>query len=204
MLSPAQTRAFLARPVAVQEKLDGLNVGFRFAAVGRPLVLSRVFGALAPEQLGQGLETLAAFCARAAPRMWSALGTRYAVFGEWMLAHTGVRYRRLPDAFVAFDVLEVKTARDLPLEAAGRLCTAAGLTFNAPVFRGRVDDPALSRLTRRSRFGDGPAEGVVLTRATERAKWVRKDRARARSPRALAALDVVAQDSPHRAERLRL
>lgn len=203
-LSPAETLAFLRRPVRVQEKLDGLNVGLRCLGPGRPRVLSRVLGAMPPERLGDGLEPLAAFVARLSTGLWRGLGTRYVVFGEWLLVRAGADYQTLPDAFMAFDVFDTRHARFLPLAAAARVAEAAGLTFNHPVFVGTIDTDWLARSSETSRFGPGPAEGFVLTGTPGRAKWVRASHRRDATPSPTTAARALAHDSPQRAERLRL
>lgn len=160
----------LAQPVRVYEKLDGLNVGFRFRAPGRLRVLSRVHGELALHQVGEELAPLVSWALRRLPRLWKLCsGTRQVAFGEWLLHRIGVEYRALPDAVLFFDVA-VARGRFIERTEMERRVRAAGLTTNPLVYAGRVK--SFERLGGPPRLGAKEREGYVLTRGQERWKYV--------------------------------
>ena len=169
LLSPEETARVLAKPLRVYEKLDGLNVGFRFRAPGRLSVLSRVHGELQPGEVGEELAPLVSWASRRLPRLWALCGTRWVVFGEWLGHRIGVAYPKLPDLVMFFDVADGR-GRFVERADVERRVRAAGLVPNPLAFEGRVR--SLQRLGGRVPFGAREREGFVLTRGRERWKYV--------------------------------
>lgn len=109
-------------------------------------------------------------------------------FGEWCAARHSIPYERLPDLFLLFDVYDRAeggfwaTARRDAL--AGRL----GLAVVPVIFAGRTTlvDLKSGVLAQASRFGLGPAEGVVIRRQT--ADWL-EARAKLVRPEFIQAID---------------
>ena len=102
------------------------------------------------------------------------------LFGEWCYAVHSLRYTKLPDWFLAFDVYDrtrqefwSATRRD---EWIGQL----GLALVPRLARGRFDLAGLTGLLDQSQLTDGPAEGLYLRwdegdRSMGRAKLVRPE-----------------------------
>jgi hypothetical protein len=175
VLSEAQTRAVLRRRFVACEKLDGLNVGLSFRR-GLPVVHSRVHGVLPLARLGPTLWPLVDFVFSHLGALWRLLGSRYAVFGEWLEgAPSRLPYPRRDVDFVGFDLVDVKTQAFLgPTRSHARL-RAAGFSTPIALFEGTAPSvEALWPLTRRSRFG-GPSEGLVLVQGARCFKLVRDD-----------------------------
>lgn len=131
--------------------------------------------------------------------LWGALGLRYVLFGEWLLARHGVTYNALPSYFLAFDVYDKETASWLStaaMEALVRCCRHAVVSLltstlaqvkpagieTVPVLSttwgGSVAE--LEALVGKSRYStDQTAEGVYLRfekddKVFERLKYRRK------------------------------
>ncbi|KAJ3360022.1 hypothetical protein GGF32_008820 [Allomyces javanicus] len=179
---------FLVQPgvtITLEEKIDGANLGIALVD-GEFQVQNRghvVFGSepqftTVSRWLDQHRERLMALC------------DRFVVFGEWCIATHSVRYTRLPDAFIAFDLFDPRSGRFLSrarfaqeIEAANGRDVAEPRIATVPVVDEDVPTTAngwrdlVSTLA--SKFtDDGYAEGVYVRVdegewLTRRAKVVR-------------------------------
>ncbi|KNE64556.1 hypothetical protein AMAG_09915 [Allomyces macrogynus ATCC 38327] len=163
---------FLARPgvtITLEEKVDGANLGIALVD-GKFQVQNRghlVFGSepqftTVSRWLDQHRERLMALC------------DRFVVFGEWCIATHSVRYTRLPDAFIAFDLFDPRAGRFLSrarfaqeIEAANALDAAERRIVTVPAVDEDVPTTANGWRdlvsTLESKFtDDGYAEGVYV------------------------------------------
>ncbi|MDG4550208.1 MAG: RNA ligase family protein [Candidatus Contendobacter sp.] len=164
VLSKEEADALLSAPVRVEEKIDGANLGLSVGPDGR----------LRAQNRGQYLEApcrgqftrLAAWLAAREIELASALGQNLVLFGEWCAARHSVEYEQLPDWFVAFDVYGRESGRFWSAARRDEFCARLGLAVAPALSEGRTSLTALRELvtTRRSRFGDGLIEGVVVRR----------------------------------------
>ena len=87
LLAPAAARRLMSRPVAVEEKIDGSNLGLSVGANGRLRAQSR--GRYLKAGTGGQYQPLWRWLALAEERLQAALGTSLLAFGEWCYArHT--------------------------------------------------------------------------------------------------------------------
>lgn len=161
MLSPAESRNWLQRPVVVEEKLDGANVAVWWEQA-LPQVASRG-GPGAMDRAGQ-LGPLRARLNTAYEQLRSLLDGEWVLYGEWLwLTHT-VHYDRLPDHLVALDLWHPKSGFADLLNRDER-AHASGLVVPPRLFTGILGSTqGLLSLMGTSHFGTGPMEGVVLRR----------------------------------------
>lgn len=179
VLPPGEARELLAGEVIVEEKVDGANVGFsvdeegRLRAQNRGSYISRahshaqfrpLFRWLAPRQ-----DALA-----------DALFPDLMLFGEWCYAVHSVRYTRLPDWFLAFDIYDRGSQVFWSAARRDELVRQLGLALVPPLATGRLDLAGLQRLLGQSRLSDTQAEGLYVRRDSEetlvaRAKLVRPE-----------------------------
>ena len=163
VLSPQEAEALLARPVIVEEKVDGANVGFSLDAHGKLRAQNRghflEWDAPPPQ-----FRTLADWVARHRDTLTPALAGGLILFGEWCYARHSIEYTRLPDWFVAFDVYDRDAERFWSVERRDALVKSAGLACVPEVARGQFDRRTITALLGPSRFTDGPAEGIYLRR----------------------------------------
>lgn len=171
VLSPAEREAFLDGEILVEEKVDGANVGFSLAPDGRLRAQNR--GAYLDRGCHPQFDPLWAWLAAREHAIARALGRNLMLFGEWCFAVHAVRYDRLPDWFLGFDVYDRQ--RDRFWSAARRDDLLASLDiFPAPAYtRGRHDLPSLTAMLAdaQSHLGNVPAEGFYLRRDDE--QWLR-------------------------------
>ncbi|MCX4240755.1 RNA ligase family protein [Paraliomyxa miuraensis] len=104
-LSAAPFSELEGRPLVVEEKLDGANAAVSFDEDGKPWLQSRGHYLTGGhrERHFDLLKTWA-MCHRDA--LFTALGSRYVMYGEWLYAKHTVFYDRLPHYFMEFDVLD--------------------------------------------------------------------------------------------------
>lgn len=179
LLGPAEARALLAHEVVVEEKVDGANLGFSVDERGVLRAQNRgsYLDLVAPQ--GQW-KLLAPWVSARRDALAEALTPDLMLFGEWCYAVHSVRYTRLPDWFLAFDIYD--RARDEFWDASRRNLLAAdlGLAVVPRLGHGRFDPSQLPALLDRSRLTDGPTEGLYVRyeasgRLVARAKLVRAE-----------------------------
>lgn len=168
----AEARAFLSDDVVVEEKVDGANLGFsvdeagtlRAQNRGRYLDLGALSGQWKP---------LAPWLATRRLALAEALPPGLMLFGEWCYAVHSIRYSRLPDWFLAFDVYDRARAEFWSASRRNELAARLGLAVVPELGRGRFDLSSLEKLLGRSALTDGPAEGLYV-RCEERGRLLRR------------------------------
>ena len=157
----------------VEEKIDGSQTGCQFID-GSPDVRNRNTDILHGGSDRQYHPFPAWFNARY-DALWNLLGNQFILFGEWMFHVHTKHYTKLPDWFIAFDMLDKATDAFLPFDDAMQKVTGAGACF-VPVLGTVIlrDEKQLRSFITTSRFGDEEMEGVVLHSADgkDRVKFV--------------------------------
>ncbi len=173
VLDAREAGELLAGDVAVEEKVDGANLGLSLAPDGTLRVQNRGQYLVAPfgGQFARLPDWLAAHGDAIGNALLDASGCRLILFGEWCAARHSLDYTRLPDWFLLFDVLEVAAGRFWCSARRDALAARLGLETTPRVARGRLSLADLVELATRvpSRFRDGSLEGVVVRR--ESALW---------------------------------
>lgn len=186
VLSAEERDAFLDGPIRVEEKVDGANLGLSVTPEGTVRVQNR--GAYVESGAHPQFAPLWAWLAPRRDALVEALGTDLVLFGEWCFAVHTVRYDRLPDWFLGFDVYEHPTRRYWSSRRRDALLDRLDIVPAPPLARGRHDLDALHQLveTSPSSFGDEPLEGIYLRREDE--EWL-LDRAKLVRPGFTQAID---------------
>lgn len=180
VLSPAEAQALLVGDVAVEEKLDGANLGFSLSPDGSLRAQNR--GQYLAEPHAGQFARLPAWLAQHGDALRSVLTPGLIVFGEWCAARHSLDYAALPDWFLLFDVYDWLEGRFWCSARRDALAVSGGLATVPQVARGRHTVAALKELvaTCPSRYRQGPLEGIVIRRESAqwceaRAKLVRAD-----------------------------
>jgi hypothetical protein len=180
VLTPAEVRELLRGEVIVEEKVDGANLGFSVDASG----------ALRAQNRGSYLDTEAPTGQWKPLKRW--LSTRrfalveslasepLMLFGEWCYAVHSVRYTRLPDWFLVFDVYDRAKGDFWSTEQRDDLARRLDAAVVPSLGRGRFKLEDLKKLLGASALTDGPAEGLYVRRQENgrlvaRAKLVRAE-----------------------------
>jgi ATP-dependent RNA circularization protein (DNA/RNA ligase family) len=183
VLSTVERNELLDGDILVEEKVDGANVGFSVTAEGETRAQNRGSYLDLDAPAGQW-KPLKRWLALRKGALAEALFPDLILFGEWCYAVHSVRYTRLPDWFLAFDVYDRERGEFWPVERRDGLVRTLDI---APVPRrgaGRFALDTLKRLLVASALSDGHPEGVYVRkesagRLVTRAKLVRPEFAQA-------------------------
>jgi len=122
--------SLMGRHLVVEEKMDGANSAISFTAAGQLRLQSRGhYLTGGPREVH--FHPLKAWAHRYATELWTVLGSRYIMYGEWLYAKHTVFYTDLPHYFMEFDILD--TADDTFLDTPRRQALLAGAPFVASV-----------------------------------------------------------------------
>lgn len=179
VLSPIEARAFLTDDVVVEEKVDGANLGFSVDAHGVLQAQNR--GSYIDLDAPQGQwKPLKRWLATRQFALAEALTPSLMLFGEWCYATHSVRYTRLPDWFLAFDVYDRAVGAFWSVDRRDALARSLDIVVVPELQRGPLDVEGLKALLGGSRISEGQAEGVYVRREqggqlVARAKLVRAE-----------------------------
>jgi len=165
------------RPLVVVEKLDGANIGISFDADGT-LVLQSRGHALTGGARERQFDLLKSWANRRRAELWTLLGSRYLMYGEWLYARHTTFYDELPHYFLEFDLLDRETGEFLRTSRR-RSILAGSPVLSVPVLQeGPIE--TLEGLLGRSRYSSSEGmEGLYIKweedgRVLERYKYVRE------------------------------
>lgn len=160
-LTPAEALEFLSHPVAVEEKIDGANLGVSFDETGAIRFQNR--GNFLTGKLTGQWERLRAWASPREARLRELLRPGLILFGEWCYATHTIAYDRLPDWFLAFDVFDAARERFWSRACREKLVSAAGLAAVPLLGVGRYGKAELvAMLNAASAYADHPLEGIYL------------------------------------------
>ena len=95
------------RHLAVEEKMDGANSAISFAADGRLLLQSRGHYLTGGPRERQ-FDLFKRWARRFTGELWTLLGDRYILYGEWLYAKHTIYYTDLPHYFLEFDIFDTQ------------------------------------------------------------------------------------------------
>jgi ATP-dependent RNA circularization protein (DNA/RNA ligase family) len=180
LLSVSEARDLLAADVAVEEKLDGANLGISVGTDEKLRAQNRG-QYVSPTALGQ-FKNLTRWMDLHEYPLADALGTNLILFGEWCAARHSLHYDNLPDWFLVFDVFDRSVSRFWSTSRRNGLACKLGLSVVPTLLHGRTSLQTLKSLLEStlSQFGRGPVEGIVIRKETRdwlmmRAKLVRAE-----------------------------
>lgn len=179
VLDAAEARELLSGEVVVEEKVDGANLGFSVDEAGNLRCQNRG-SYLDPEGATGQWKPLRGWLATRQHSLAEALVPDLMLFGEWCHAVHSIRYSRLPDWFLVFDVYDRAAGRFWSVERRNELARRLALAVVPELGRGRFRLDELVKLLAHSRLTDGPAEGLYVRREgdgwlRQRAKLVRAE-----------------------------
>ncbi len=167
----------LSGDVVVEEKVDGANLGFSVGEDGELRAQNRGTY-LARARAHAQFRPLWSWIAPREHDLVDALWPDLILFGEWCVAVHSVRYDRLPDWFLGFDVYDRAAGRFWDTTRRDELLERLGLAPVPRLAAGQFSLEALVDLLDGSRVGSVPMEGLVVRREAKgwnvaRAKLVR-------------------------------
>lgn len=170
VLAPSEVATLLSHPMLVEEKVDGANLGLSVSDDGELRAQNRG-SFLAKESAHPQFKPLWSWLARHHDALVDALWPDLMLFGEWCHAVHSIRYDRLPDWFLAFDVYDRRVGEFWDSARRDALVGNVGLVSVPRLGFGRFDLVALTSKLGRSALTDGPMEGLVV-RQEERGRTI--------------------------------
>lgn len=168
VMTASERNEFLCHKLAVEEKIDGANLGISFDADGNIRAQNR--GAYL-ELPGSGQwKKLAEWLTPKTEAFFEHLFDRYILFGEWCYARHTVFYDRLPDWFLGFDIYDRGKSQFLSCSRRDELFRTIRIYPVPTISCGHFMLPELSELLLQSKLGDHPAEGIYLR--SDRDDWL--------------------------------
>lgn len=175
-MSETERNEFLQHELVIEEKVDGANLGISFDSDGDIYTQNRGNYLCLP---GSGQwKRLAAWLAPRTGTFFDIISDRYILFGEWCYAQHSVKYDRLPDWFLGFDLYDKQTGNFLAVHRRDELLRELQVEQVPFLARGRYTLVEIKSLLVTSKLGAQPAEGICIRYETvdwlvKRAKLVR-------------------------------
>jgi ATP-dependent RNA circularization protein (DNA/RNA ligase family) len=160
LMDAVEAERLLRQPLAVEEKIDGANLGLSLGPDGRVRAQSR--GNYITTGTGGQWQPLWRWLARRDQGLRTGLAGLIA-FGEWCFARHTVHYDALPDWFVLFDIYERGAGRFWSRERRDLWAREHDIHVAPLLGSGRYTRKGLERfLSMSSSFGSERVEGVYL------------------------------------------
>lgn len=161
VMTPAEAEVFLSSAVIVEEKVDGANIGISFSTSGELQFQNR--GNYVTHDSHPQFKLLTEWGYKRYDFLLNALSNQYILFGEWCYLAHSIRYTKLPDWFIGFDVYEKSTGKFLSAERRNVILQACHISVVPTIFNGQTDKARLlTFLDTPSLLGDETIEGVYL------------------------------------------
>ncbi|OQR88602.1 hypothetical protein THRCLA_10216 [Thraustotheca clavata] len=182
VLDPTDAAVFVNTEITIQEKVDGANLGlfltndFKVVAQNRSHFCN---SETAPQF--KGLDIWIQMHQFELIDLLSPPG-RYVLYGEWLFAQHSIAYSKLPSYFLAFDIFDRSNQTFLSVKTVQTRLEVTSIHMVPTLFTGVYKDLSQFRslLETKSKYYDGPVEGIVIRKESsdvlmERAKLVRDD-----------------------------
>jgi hypothetical protein len=161
LLSPSDAQRFLRGDLVIEEKVDGANLGISFNAIGKLRLQNR--GNWLEGKLSGQWQRLRGWASEHETTLRRLLPRNHLLFGEWCYAVHSIRYDRLPDWFLAFDVYDSELQRFWSTRRRDPLLRAAGIENVPQIARGRFTLNDLRQMLKGlSTFGRSVREGLYM------------------------------------------
>lgn len=160
VLSSSEAIAFLEAAVTVEEKIDGANLGVSFDSHGHLLAQNR--GSFLKKCTKGQFAPLWTWLTSRESRLFDVLEDRLIIFGEWCYARHSIHYTALPDFFLPFDVFDKCEQQFFNVHRRDQVIRDLDLSVVPKLGEGTFQLEEIIKLVAKSRYYDGPMEGVYL------------------------------------------
>jgi len=112
LMDPTDAARWYRSEICIEEKVDGANLGISYdETTGRFLFKNRSHWVTAAS--ASQFRALDSWLESKRADLWELFSAHkdIVLFGEWLYAQHSIRYTRLPDLFLAFDIYDLKTKR---------------------------------------------------------------------------------------------
>ncbi|MBD5513691.1 MAG: RNA ligase family protein [Lachnospiraceae bacterium] len=159
-LTDSEVKAFLNNKVTVEEKIDGANLGISFDHNGNLFLQNR--GEFLCEPYSGQWKPLKQWINLHVDELFDILDDKYILYGEWCYACHSVKYDRLPDWFLAFDLYDKQNQRFLSVHKRDMRIKTTTLNIVPSLGYGLWAKEELPNLFSISKVGNSNSEGIYL------------------------------------------
>jgi ATP-dependent RNA circularization protein (DNA/RNA ligase family) len=167
VLSDGEVREFLGDEVVIEEKVDGANIGIAVSSDRTLSVQNR--GAFVERPAPVQFQPLWNWLGSRSDELITGLGQNLILFGEWCYAVHSIRYDRLPDWFIGFDIYDRVAGAYFGADRRNELLSALNLYSVPRIAKGHFSLPQVTKLleSSESAFGSSKIEGLYLRRESQ-------------------------------------
>lgn len=178
VFTQTEAEEFLSKPVLIEEKIDGANLGFSFDSQGNLQAQNRNT-LIQPGTKGQ-FATLWEWLSRHETGLLDILSDRLILFGEWCYACHSIHYTKLPDFFLVFDIFDKQEKRFMNSTRRDEIVSLLKLNPVPKLYHGILSLSDIPRVISQSSLYNGPMEGIYIRQENkewlmQRAKVVRPE-----------------------------
>ena len=134
-------REIASRHLVVEEKMDGANVGISFGNNGEMSLQSRGHF-LTGGTREKHFSLFKQWAYSIANELYSVMGDRYILYGEWLYAKHTIFYNNLPHYFLEYDVLDLATETFLDTNSRHKLLQNLEIKFVPVLYSGKPSNYA--------------------------------------------------------------
>ena len=167
VLTNSEVAEFLRGEVIIEEKVDGANIGISVSPDHTLSVQNR--GAFLERPSPLQFQPLWGWLGTRSNQIIAELGQDLILFGEWCFAVHSIRYDRLPDWFIAFDIYDRAACAYFAADRRNELLRKLKLHPVPRIAKGHF---SLAQITKfledsSSAFGSSKIEGLYLRREAQ-------------------------------------
>lgn len=166
--------------VVVEEKLDGANLGFSIGNNGKFVAQNR--GQYLNQPYSGQFSKLVQWLVSHESSLHAHLDSNLIVFAEWCAARHSIKYEKLPDWYLVFDIYDRITCKFWSTPRRNKLANDLGMKIVPELSKGKLSIDLIKNLvlSTKSEYSKNLLEGVVVRYESEmwcenRAKLVRPD-----------------------------
>jgi len=165
LLTERDAQEWLARPLVLEEKVDGANLGISLSSDQSQLLFQNRSHYVTSASHVQ-FKQLDSWVRDHTHELWQILlAEPVIIFGEWLYAKHSIHYTRLPDLFLVFDIFDKLHDRFLSREERDKRLESTTIK-SVPLLGKDIfsKEQLLQLLEHQSSFYDGPLEGIYIRR----------------------------------------
>lgn len=168
VMSESEREEFLRHDLVVEEKVDGANLGISFDSSGNIQAQNR--GAYLHLPSSGQWHKLSEWLKPRTDALFEQLTDQFILFGEWCYAQHSVKYDRLPDWFLGFDIYDISNAKFFSCPRRDEVFRTIGIDQVPILNRGYFSLSELNSFLSQSKLSGKPAEGLYLR--FDRGDWL--------------------------------
>ncbi len=149
-LAGPEVRELFRGDVVLEEKLDGSTLFITWTG-GKPLLRAKGTRIISEFERTKAFVHAYNWAYQNCKKL-EKIPRGHAIVGEWLYALHSIPYNELPDFFVAFDVMHIRTGKLLPVKQRLKIFEECGLASAPVLYEGRLSYEEVPEFVRLSSF----------------------------------------------------